>query len=69
MRQWLGIEFSAYALGFVMLITIAWKHGNASDAVAFVVWAMAAAFLTRVVAGICRRVIRTRELDRRNRSM
>jgi hypothetical protein len=52
-----------------MLITIAWKHGNASDAVAFVVWAMAAAFLTRVVAGICRRVIRTRELDRRNRSM
>jgi energy-converting hydrogenase Eha subunit E len=62
MRQWLGIEISTYGLGFVFLVTTAWKRGNASDAVTFIVWALAVTFLALIAIGIYRKHVRSRRL-------
>jgi hypothetical protein len=67
MRRWLGIEFSAYVVGCVLLVTTAWENGTASNAAAFVAWAVAAGFVALIAEGLYRKHIRSRQLDRRHR--
>ena len=53
-RQWLGIEFSAYVLGFLVLVTAAWKNDLVSTTALLMSWAIAGCALSLAVRGIYR---------------
>ena len=53
-RQWLGIEFSAYVLVCLVLVTTAWKNNFVSTAAILLTWVIAGGALTLAVRGIYR---------------
>ena len=59
MRQWLGIELSAYVLLGILLVTEAWSNSHASGTVVLALWVLVGCVLALWIRGLYRRLGQT----------